>query len=280
MRGRRFEITAKDDGTCTVRAGVEDYYLTSTTNVFLKTVTNLVYSAEDPLLVTGTNIEENVEVETIDYDFDYNFRATAEVTFELPQNALIAIDSTADSELTLPKNLAARLNNLLPPSIAIDGIRPVTPEAHARFDALSRTYHYRITTRKNPFLVSTHARVAEGLDFDAMNAAAKLLLGRQDFSSFCRVHTDAKTMICDVSEAQWTRTDEYTAVFSITANRFLRNMVRAVVGTLFEVGKGRMTLDGFAEVIAAHDRCRAGHSAPAEGLSLVKITYPEYIYNV
>ena len=94
-------LTAKDDGTCTVRAGVEDYYLTSTTNVFLKTVTNLVYSAEDPLLVTGTNIEENVEVETIDYDFDYNFRATAEVTFELPQNALIAIDSTADSELTL-----------------------------------------------------------------------------------------------------------------------------------------------------------------------------------
>lgn len=185
-----------------------------------------------------------------------------------------------DSGLTLPKNLAARLNNLLPPSIAIDGIRAVTPEAHARFDALSRTYHYRITTRKNPFLVVTHARVAEGLDFDAMNAAAQLLLGRQDFSSFCRVHTDAKTMICDVSEAQWTRTDEYTAVFSITANRFLRNMVRAVVGTLFEVGKGRMTLDGFAEVIAAHDRCRAGHSAPAEGLSLVQITYPEYIYNV
>lgn len=179
----------------------------------------------------------------------------------------------------LPANLAPRLNNLLPPDIAVQHIRAVRDDAHARFDALARTYCYRLTTRKNPFLASTHARVAEGLDFEAMNTAAQLLIGRQDFTSFCRLHTDAKTMICDVREACWTVRYNHTAVFTITADRFLRNMVRAVVGTLFEVGRGHLSTGQFAEVIAAHDRCRAGHSAPAEGLSLVQITYPETIFN-
>ena len=175
-------------------------------------------------------------------------------------------------------SLQNRLNGLLPESIAVRSICPVIDLAHARFDATARTYRYRITTRKDPFLYITHTRVAPGLDYEAMNKAAQLLLGKQDFASFCRVHTDVKTTICDVREARWVQETDTEAYFVITADRFLRNMVRAVVGTLFEVGRHKMTESQFAEVIAAHDRCQAGHSAPAEGLSLVEIIYPKNIY--
>ena len=178
----------------------------------------------------------------------------------------------------LPANFGARLNNLLPDSIAITDLCRVIDVAHARFDAIARTYCYRITTRKDPFLYINHTRVAAGLDFEAMNKAAQRLIGRQDFASFCRTHTDVKTTICDVREARWIQDSETEYTFLITADRFLRNMVRAVVGTLFEVGKQRMTIDQFGEVIASRNRCQAGHSAPAEGLSLVEIIYPKNIY--
>lgn len=183
-----------------------------------------------------------------------------------------------DVEKAVPVNFAARLNNLLPDSIAISDLQRVKDDAHARFDAVARTYYYRITTRKDPFQYINHTRVAEGLDFEAMNQAAQMLLGKQDFASFCRVHTDVKTTICDVKEARWIQESETEWTFIITADRFLRNMVRAVVGTLFEIGKGRMTEAQLADVIGAHDRCKAGHSAPAEGLSLVEIIYPKNIY--
>lgn len=183
-----------------------------------------------------------------------------------------------DVAKAVPVNFGARLNNLLPDSIAVIDLRRVTDEAHARFDATARTYYYRITTRKDPFLYINHTRVASGLDFEAMNKAAQWLLGKQDFASFCRTHTDVKTTICDVREAKWIQENETEAYFVITADRFLRNMVRAVVGTLFEVGKHRMTEVQFGKVIAAHNRCQAGHSAPAEGLSLVEIIYPKNIY--
>ena len=183
-----------------------------------------------------------------------------------------------DVEKALPANFGGRLNNLLPASIAVSDICRVTDEAHARFDAIERTYYYRITTRKDPFLYINHTRVAKGLDFEAMNKAAKWLLGKQDFASFCRTHTDVKTTICDVREARWIQENETEAYFVISADRFLRNMVRAVVGTLFEVGKGKMTEAQFKAVIEAKDRCRAGHSAPAEGLALVEIMYPKNNY--
>jgi len=183
-----------------------------------------------------------------------------------------------DVEKAVPANFGARLNNLLPPSIAIIDLCRVTDEAHARFDATARTYYYRITTRKDPFLYVNHTRVAAGLDFDAMNDAAQYLLGMQDFSSFCRAHTDVKTMICDVREAKWVQVNDTEAYFVITADRFLRNMVRAVVGTLFEVGRHKISEAQFADIIAAQDRCKAGHSAPAEGLSLIEIIYPKNIY--
>ena len=178
----------------------------------------------------------------------------------------------------LPANFGCRLNNLLPASIAVRNIQRVNDDAHARFDATARTYRYRITTRKDPFLCVNHTRVAAGLNFEAMNNAAQALLGKQDFASFCRTHTDVKTTICDVREAKWVQESDTEWYFVITADRFLRNMVRAVVGTLFEVGKGRMTPAQLADIIAAHDRCRAGHSAPAEGLSLVEIIYPKNTY--
>ena len=183
-----------------------------------------------------------------------------------------------DFTQNLPANFAGRLNNLLPASIAINNIRRVKDDAHARFDALERTYYYRITTRKDPFNYPFRTRVSGNLDFTAMNHAARLLLGQQDFASFCRTHTDVKTTICDVREAKWVQENENEWYFVITADRFLRNMVRAVVGTLFEVGKGKMTEEQFKNVIESHNRCKAGHSAAAEGLSLVEIIYPQNIY--
>ena len=164
--------------------------------------------------------------------------------------------------------LVDRLNSLLPHDIAVQEIRPVEDDMHARFSAKSRTYEYRITTRKDPFGEGLRTRVAPGLDYDKMNEAAQLLLGRHDFASFCRVHTDVKTTFCTISEAYWNN-----EVFTITADRFLRNMVRAIVGTLMEVGRGKMSVADIAVVIEQHNRCAAGQSAPAQGLYLTHITY-------
>jgi tRNA pseudouridine38-40 synthase len=183
-----------------------------------------------------------------------------------------------DAEQALPDNLTHRLNALLPESIAIYDIVRVCADAHARFDATSRTYPYYITTRKDPFAYRTRTRVAPGLDFEAMNRAAELLRGRQDFASFCRIHTDVKTTICDVREAYWTRENECEAYFTITADRFLRNMVRAVVGTLFDVGRGKLSPEQFLAIIHAQSRASAGQSADARGLFLEQIQYPATIF--
>lgn len=173
-----------------------------------------------------------------------------------------------------------RLNRILPTDIALYELRPVTDEAHARFDATERTYHYRITTRKDPFSTELRTQVRSGLDFAAMNEAAKSLLGRQDFSSFCRVHTDVKTKFCTVVRAEWLRENDTEYTFVITADRFLRNMVRAVVGTLFEVGYGKLPASSFAAIIAQQNRQKAGDSAPAQGLYLVDIQYPETRFRI
>lgn len=175
-------------------------------------------------------------------------------------------------------NLVFRLNGILPDSIAIHAILPVTDDAHARFTATRRTYEYHIVDHKDPFLYNFATRVRPGLDFNAMNEAAKHLVGKQDFASFCRTNTDVKTTICDLTHAEWQVLEGGHAVFTIAADRFLRNMVRAVVGTLFEVGRGKMSIDQFAQVITQHNRCAAGDSAPAEGLYLTQIDYPEEIF--
>lgn len=175
-----------------------------------------------------------------------------------------------DLEATPPS--VERLNRLLPQDIAVYAIYPVEENMHARFSAQSRTYEYRIATRKSAFTYDTRTFVPSPLDYTAMNEAAKYLLGTHDFASFCKVHTDVKTTLCTVTEAYW-RQDEADAVFTITADRFLRNMVRAVVGTLFEVGRHKLSIGDFETVIASCSRQAAGQSAPPEGLFLTQIRY-------
>lgn len=166
------------------------------------------------------------------------------------------------------------LNALVAPDIVVYGIRQVAAYAHARFDATSRTYHYKAVERRSPFLYPL-TWFTRPLDYAKMNEAAALLLQTDDFTSFAKLHSDAKTNICRVTRAEWVP-DPATGgmTFVITANRFLRNMVRAVVGTLVEVGRGKMSVGQFADVIAAKNRCAAGTSMPARALYLADVTYP------
>jgi len=173
-----------------------------------------------------------------------------------------------------------KLNRLLPSDISVLDLSEVRPEAHARFDATSRTYHYHIYLQKNPFLRHYAACIGFPLDFEKMNLAAQELLSVKDFTSFSKVHTDTKTNNCNVTRALWTETEKGLWRFEITADRFLRNMVRAIVGTLIEVGRGRLSIDGFRDVINKKDRCAAADSVPGHALSLVDITYPEDVFQI
>ncbi len=166
------------------------------------------------------------------------------------------------------------LNNLVGQDISIYKIYPVKQDLHARFDAISRTYEYRISKNKNPFLRETSAFFNKNLDLNLMNKGGKILLNYIDFTSFSKVHTDTKTNNCTVSKALWEEKDELL-IFTITADRFLRNMVRAIVGTLLDLGEHKISLDNFKRIIELKDRRKAGKSAPAEGLFLTNITYPE-----
>ena len=182
------------------------------------------------------------------------------------------------SPLSTLSSLAFRLNGILPADIAVHKIAAVRPDAHARFDALSRTYEYHITTSKNPFLQGLATRLYHVPDTALMNEAAQLLLKETDFASFCKAHSDNKTTICHLKRAFWEQRNDDYYVFTIEADRFLRNMVRAVVGTLMEVGRGRMSLTEFADTVHRHNRSAAGESMPAEGLYLTDITYPDEIF--
>jgi len=143
---------------------------------------------------------------------------------------------------------------------------------HARFSAKSRTYKYYVSTKKSPFDDEFSARITFALDEEKMNEAAKTLFDYIDFTSFSKVHTDVKTNNCKIYHAHWDRQGDYL-VFTIKADRFLRNMVRAIVGTLIEVGKGAITVEEFRNIIESKDRCAAGMSVPAKGLFLVDVEY-------
>ena len=171
-----------------------------------------------------------------------------------------------------------KLNRLLPPDIGVYKVVPVTAEAHARFDATYRTYKYYITTRKNPFDRTYAWRIFQNLDFEKMNEAAATLFDYIDFTSFSKLHTDVKTNNCKIMYAKWEQLEEDKWVFTIQADRFLRNMVRAVVGTLVEVGRGKMTVDEFRQVIEKKDRCSAGSSVPGHALFLVDVGYPDSLF--
>ena len=175
-------------------------------------------------------------------------------------------------------HIVYKLNRLLPPDIAVSDLRRVKDDAHARFDAVSRRYCYRVVTAKSPFSRRYAMRVPKDIDFDAMNSVAALLGEYTDFTSFSKLHTDVKTNNCKVTHAAWRRVGENEWVFEIEADRFLRNMVRAIVGTLLLVGRGKLDIDGFRKVIEKKARGEAGDSAMGEALFLVGVEYPDTIF--
>jgi len=171
-----------------------------------------------------------------------------------------------------PLKLVHKLNSFLPKDIAVYDILPLHDEAHCRFDATSRTYEYRINLFKDVFQQQLSWYYHNKLDVNLMNQAAKILLQHTDFQCFSKVHTDVNNFNCTITEAFW-KQENNSLVFTISANRFLRNMVRAIVGTLVNVGLGKINLQEFEQIILSQDRGKAGFSVPAHGLYLTKISY-------
>jgi tRNA pseudouridine38-40 synthase len=166
-----------------------------------------------------------------------------------------------------------KMNKMLPKDIAIHQIFEVNANAHARFDAIKRTYHYHIITNKNPFLIDTSLLFTQPLDFNKMNQASKILMNYTNFECFSKVKTDVTNFNCTVTNAEWIKT-ENGYMFVISANRFLRNMVRAIVGTLLEVGAGTISIDDLHQIIESKNRSRAGKSVLPNGLFLAEVKYP------
>lgn len=176
-------------------------------------------------------------------------------------------------------DLVFKLNNFLPRDISIHKIIPVQNDAHARFDALSRTYKYYVTTKKDPFGYKFKYKIYSKLDIDRMNESAQVLFDYIDFTSFSKLHTDVKTNNCTIKYAKWEQNgDDY--VFTIKANRFLRNMVRAIVGTLILVGQNKISVNDVRNIIEAKDRGKAGTSAPGHALFLEEVEYPKEIFQI
>ena len=182
-----------------------------------------------------------------------------------------------ETEITDLFHLAGKLNRLLPKDIAVYNIVPVVSDAHARFSATSRTYNYYITDKKDPFNHETVYKLPVQPDFAKMNEACKELFKYTDFTSFSKLHTDVKTNNCKIMHALWEK-ENGELVFTITADRFLRNMVRAIVGTLVDVGWGKLSIEGFRCIIENKDRNQAGSSVPGKGLFLVDIGYNDDIF--
>lgn len=183
-----------------------------------------------------------------------------------------------NEEIADKRRFLHSLNRLCGRNIVTYDLISVDDDAHARFDATSRTYKYFVTYEHSPFLEGVSWHSPTRLDLEKMNRAAERLLGKMDYTSFAKLHSDTKTNICEVTRAEWSEWQNMYGVagvvFTITADRFLRNMVRAIVGTLVDVGRGKLTLEDFERVIAQKDRCAAGNSMPPQALFLWDITYP------
>ncbi|MBO3700381.1 tRNA pseudouridine(38-40) synthase TruA [Roseivirga sp. E12] len=175
------------------------------------------------------------------------------------------------------KDLAYKLNSILPDTAAVQEIRGVKADAHARFDATERAYQYFINKKKSPFYSGLSYYFSQPLDLNLMNEAAKELIGKQDFESFSKVKTEVNNFICTVTRAEWIIENDQL-VFHVRANRFLRGMVRALVGTLLDVGQQKITVEDFVNIIKAKDRKVAGRAVPPHGLFLTEVKYPESIY--
>ena len=178
-----------------------------------------------------------------------------------------------DQKLENADDFVFKMNALLPKDIVIKNLVRVSDSAHCRFDAIYRTYEYWVYEAKNPFLESFAYRLKSNVDYHVMNQTAQLLLEHNNFKCFSKSNTDVSTFECDITKAGWKPHEEYS-VFTITANRFLRNMVRAVVGTLLEIGQGKRPVSHFLEVLKSQDRSNAGFSVPAHGLYLTEVGYP------
>jgi tRNA pseudouridine38-40 synthase len=178
-----------------------------------------------------------------------------------------------DVQSQVKEEIVYKLNSILPNDIVVSKLVEVEPEKHARFDAVSRSYEYKIWLGRNPFLLDFSWQIhSQYLDVDAMNQAAKILLKYKDFQSFSKVKTDVHTYNCDIFDAHW-KVDKADLTFYISANRFLRNMVRAIVGTMVDVGLGKISVLDFEEIIKSKNRSNAGLSVPARGLFLTEIKY-------
>ncbi len=182
-------------------------------------------------------------------------------------------------ENLLEEDFLYRMNKMLPRDIIIKSVKRVKDNAHARFDAGSRSYEYRIITEKDPFLMDLRYYYPKPLDLEKMNEAAALLLKYKNFESFSKVKTDVRTFNCCISRAEWIRNKEEIS-FHVSADRFLRGMVRALVGTLLEVGQHKIMVQGFEEIILSKDRKMAGKAAPAHALFFTKIVYPDFIFQI
>jgi tRNA pseudouridine38-40 synthase len=180
-------------------------------------------------------------------------------------------------DLDTTRNLVYKLNSFLPKDISVNSIRKVFPDANARFSALSRTYRYYVSRKKDPFFDSSSWYISTDINIDSMNEAGRILFNHSDFTSFSKLHSDTKTNLCKIYEASW-KEEGSRLVFTIKADRFLRNMVRAIVGTMIEVGSGKISPHEFEEIILVRNRCSAGKSAPAKGLFLADIEYPDEIF--
>jgi len=192
-------------------------------------------------------------------------------------NKFIAHFDSSEQDLTNSNDLIYKLNGILPKDIVVQGIRAVKQEAHARFSALSRTYSYHIHQQKDPFLDGLSTFYPGHLDIEKLNRGAEFLFDYTDFTSFSKLHTDVKTNTCIVMSAGWVRED-HRVVFTIKADRFLRNMVRAIVGTLLDAGNDKICLSEVKRIIELKDRSAAGASVPAHGLYLEDVEYPDDIY--
>ncbi len=202
-------------------------------------------------------------------DFYAHFDTSPRLTLSAPPSASLSGDIDCGS-------LTFKLNSFLPPDIVIYDIFSVADNAHARFDATARTYQYHISDQRLPFRQGLYCRIYFKPDLDKMNEAARTLMEYEDFTSFAKLHTQVKTNICHLTEAHWDRLGEEW-VFSIRSNRFLRNMVRSVTGTLLDVGRGKLSIDGLRQIIERKDRCAAGVSMPACGLFLTKVEYEKHL---
>lgn len=173
--------------------------------------------------------------------------------------------------------LIQRLNSFLPKDISVQSIRKVRPDASARYNAVERTYQYRITSKKNPFLEGLAWHFFKTVDVHTMNKASALLLGEHDFECFSKVKTDVNHFLCDIKKAEWRKEGDLME-FTITANRFLRGMVRAIVGTVLDVGTEKISIKEFQGILHSRDRKKAGANVPPYGLYLTKVKYPSHVF--